>query len=307
MRPLISMLCSTLLCLVGSKVDAGPIAESISFSDQFKIDEMEGAQPDMRHPTFFSIRSPDGSKHGLTADIGTVFKTWLDKRVPPAHVKQDDRSLAIQITSDHDANEKDKIVFSPVQHNGSEHIEISPKSPTYYVSFKFFLDPSYQLPRGWLIHFQAWQCCGGHPPLAISVEPSSDPSGPVVMVFSVRDDEIENARYGGSKEIYKVQIPRSRWMRLSIELNPQPDGSPRKGHVGAWLDCRKLFSYEGPWSFIADRITSLSIQAKQKITSRIGLDLGIYRRRQATTQTIYFDDIKYGTSEEIATSCSSDE
>jgi hypothetical protein len=60
-----------------------------------------------------------------------------------------------------------------------------------------------------------------------------------------------------------------------------------------WFNGAQKFDYHGFWAFQpghADPVTH------QQFTSHLGIGLGIYRRRQAGTQIIYFDNIMYGSS-----------
>jgi hypothetical protein len=223
-------------------------------------------------------------KHKFTVDISTDFRVWLDRKLPPWDRRPNGRSLAIQITADRDVNEKDKILFGAVMHSDSDRIDINSADRSRYFAFDFMLDPSYETPNVWAIHVQAFQCCSGHPPFTVQVTPSRAKRSDVEFTFNVTDDALENAKPGATRQIYKMRVLRGEWNRMALHLRPSPDDQAEPGIVEMWLNGLKRFSYTGYWGF----------RPKSGTTTALGLDLGIYRRRQATTQTIYFSDIKYG-------------
>ena len=287
--------------IAGAAIDPPGLLQ-LDFSRRDHIDTYDPAL-DRDRPLYFYLRSfaDPGcvtTLHRYTADIGTDFATWLDERVP-TDSSGSDRSLAIKITSSIDENVKDKILFSVVAHDSDDHIRLLDVKNERYVSFNFMLDPHYELPHNWALHLQAWQCCGGHPPFAIKVSPGRDPQGPVEFDFTVSNDAIEA---GGERplSIYKVAISRGEWHNIILKLKPRPIGSSDSGEIAVWLDATKKFSWRGYWGYTPSRY---SMATKGLAKDNIGVELGIYRRRQSTTQTIFFDNIRFAnTFEEVAAS-----
>jgi hypothetical protein len=278
--------------LLGGSAPAPEIA--VHFSDAFTIDKSGFATRDLAKPFYFDLLPPDhAAPFRFVSDIGTDFNVWLDKRVPPGSEGAHNRSLAFRITAAEDINVKDKIMLSPVLHSAAHRIELGGRDSVHDFSFDFMLDPAYEVPRFWLVHMQVWQCCTGHPPFTLHVTPGQDPHGPVELAFGVTDDAQEAAHYGTFSTIYRMTVQRGVWNRMAFRLNPQPDGSPVPGSVTMWFNGVEKFDYHGFWGFQpghADPVTH------QPFTSHLGIDVGIYRRRQTGTQIIYFDNIVYGRS-----------
>jgi len=277
--------------LMGASAPAPDIA--LTFSDAFAVDKSGLATRDPAKPTYFNLLPPDQAPFHFVADIGTDFDVWLDPRVPPGSEGAHARSLGFKITADEDINVKDKIMLSPVLHSSAHRIDLGGGDTQRYFSFDFMLDPAYEVPRGWLVHMQVWQCCTGHPPFTVHVTPGRDKRGPVEFAFDVTDDAQEAAHYGIPAIIYRMGVQRGVWNRMAFRLNPQADGSGAPGDITMWLNGAQKFDYHGFWAFQpghADPVTHVPF------TSRVGIDLGIYRRRQPSTQIIYFDNIRYGRS-----------
>ena len=268
----------------------------LSFDERYTIDKPQLPQPNMEKPTFFNLHSPDGTSRYFTADKGTRFNAWLASEVPPSSSAPNKRSLGMTITSTDDLNTKDKILFSVVPHNGPAHIDTQDPGSTHNISFDMMLDKGYQVPKYWALHLQVWQCCGGHPPFTIGVVPGAVPNGPVNLKFNIADDVIDSNTNGQGQELARIETQRGRWMHITLNLDPQPDGASRAGHAKGWLDCKPLFSYDGNWGYVPSKDNAHAIAAHAEFTTRFGIDLGIYRRRNPTTQTVYFDNISYGPS-----------
>jgi hypothetical protein len=199
--------------------------------------------------------------------------------------------LAIQIHSDQDINVKDKVLFDAIPFKSQQNIDLRSADSTRYFSFAFMIDPSYETPKGWLLHVQAWQCCGGHPPFTIQVTPNRDKGSPIEFTFVVVDD-VSDAPINPGRVIYKMPVRRGEWNTMTLKLEPRPDDAIQPGEIQMWLNGESKFVYRGHWGFIpSDRGESKAV-----ITSAIGINIGVYRRRQATTQTIYFDNIRYGST-----------
>jgi hypothetical protein len=286
------------LCLV----EGAATAElQLEFSDKFEIDRSRFATRDMSKPFYFSVigpsfpgdPSPDGFR--FTVDKGTNFNVWLDPTVQPHNRRgAGERSLAVQITADYDENVKDKIMFQINPKGGDKKLDIIEPVPSRFVRFDFMLDRDYDTPHNWLLHFQAWQCCGGVPPFTIHVQPSNDKNSGIEFVFLVVDDKDRTANpFGMGREIYRMPVARGEWKSMALMLDPSFDDSGRPGEIAMWLDGDKKFDWRGNWGF---RPEQSAPNHDGKMTPEMDLNLGVYRRRQTTTQTIYFNNIRFGGS-----------
>lgn len=273
----------------------------LDFSDRFQIDRSKFGSRDMSKPFYFGVvgpsfpgdPSPDGFR--FTVDKGTNFNVWLDPAAPPHNRPgEGDRSLAVQITADYDENVKDKIMFQINPTGGDKKLDITEPAPSRFVSFDFMLDKDYETPHNWLLHFQAWQCCGGVPPFTIHVQPSKDKHSAIEFVFYAVDDKDKAANpFGRGREIYRMPVARGEWKSIALMLDPSFDDSGHPGEIAMWLDGDKKFDWRGNWGFMPEQAAP---NLDGKMTPEIVLNLGVYRRRQTTTQTIYFDNIRFGGS-----------
>ncbi|WP_175345302.1 heparin lyase I family protein [Bradyrhizobium sp. ORS 375] len=274
--------------------DSNPIVD-LDFDEKYSIDQVSTKEA-AKKPLYFYLQKRNGGypqvdPYRFTVDIGTDFQTWLDHRVPPSSKRSDDRSLALEITAHINENVKDKILVSPVAHNGPNHMTVAGEASKRFISFDFLLDPNYEAPNGWALHLQAWQCCSGHPPFAIRVTPSQIKSAPIEFNFVVTNDSLERDQFGVPRSIFKTQIARDRWYHMALELEPRPVGSKEPGRIVVWLNGSTLFDWRGFWGFEPNENSPYT---RGLVRDAIGIDLGVYRRRQATTQTILFDHIKFG-------------
>ena len=276
---------------------AGDPSVEFNFTSASQIDTSQFATRDPKHPFYFDLlHGPENTlshrtRTPFTVDIGTDFKAWLSDRIPPGRNQFGARSLAIQIISQVNENVKDKIFFDPVPHASVEHIDIDAKDTLHYLSYSFMLDESYTVPHNWLIHMQAWQCCGGHPPFTMSVSTGSDPKGPVEVTFGLRDDFVETEENGREQILYRTTVQRGEWINIGLALEPRADGDKRAGSATMWWNGVEKFSYRGFWGY---RPGGHPVDGHE-VLPYIGIDLGTYRRRQKGSQIVYFDNIRYGT------------
>lgn len=284
----------TILVFTAGATLAEPYTK-LQFSDQFSIDDKQIANRDRTKPFYFHMANRKGITESnplaFTVDTGTSFNVWLDKQVPQSSEKlANARSLAIQITADHDENMKDKIFFDAVPHWSNQKMLVN--GGPRYIAFDFMLDPHYELPTAWAIHLQAWQCCSGHPPFAMSITPSKDKSGPAELFFGFRDDLLEHQKGSPAKTIYSMNINRGEWNNFVLQLDPETDDSAQPGVLAMWLNGKPRFCFKAHWGFGPGRVGDDG----HKITNAMGVDIGIYRRRQSTTQTVYFNNIRSGAT-----------
>lgn len=271
----------TALSIVPAHAQHPPIA-TYDFPYGTSID-IPHAERDMNLPYFFKLSIPGAgqldSASGFTADKGTEFAVWLDNK--DSHLIKNSRSLGIKITSETALNVKDKIVFSPIMHNSPRAIDIRARDRTRFVSFDFMLDQRYEVPTNWLIHFQAFQCCNSRPPFSIQVMSGGDKAGDVIFIFYIIDDELNRLGSTHMRELFRQTVTRGFWNNMVLKLRPSPD-EDSAGDVEMWLNGEMKFAAEAHWGYEPDKVLHEPF---------IGFDIGIYRRRQKTTQIIYFDNI----------------
>jgi hypothetical protein len=235
----------------------------------------------------------------LHAEGDTHFKVWLDPKVP---VQQNPdraaRSLAVQITSDTDAHKKDKIFLALVPDDAANHLTEDAKDNMRFVSFDFMLDPHYEKPTAWAMHFQAWQCCGGHPPFTMEVTPGADPKGPIDITFGLRDDIAENNPDHSRTLLSSIRLKRGEWHNFAFALSPQSDNSKQQGMIAMWLDGKERFSFKGPWGYDPQQHTTRG----HLVSDKIAIEFGVYRQRQRTTQTVYFQHLHFRSEKPSALS-----
>jgi hypothetical protein len=270
------------------------LISSLVFSLSNEIDNSKFSNRDLSRPFYFLIHGPPGfGSYPFTVDIGSDFNVWLDKRVHPyRRFGNIARSLAISLTSEQDKNVKDKIFLNAVPHQSSEHTSVSSPDNERFISFDMMLDKFYQVPRYWLIHFQAFQCCGGHPILVMRVNPGKSNDKEITIEIAVSSDESETAAYGQPTVVGSFAVERERWFHVVFDLKPSVCGMSG-GKVQASVDGVSVADWAGCWGYKPDPPSAVE---PDKVTQDIGFDIGIYRRRQPTTQTIYVDNILYGTT-----------
>jgi hypothetical protein len=264
----------------------------ISFSQASVVDQKAIDQRDRSEPFFFEISNVGGGGAlPFTVDKGSNFRVWLDRRTP-GRAGNMARSLALTLSSDVDDDVKDKIFFDAVPWKSQTHLSAIGDARERFVSFDIDLAKPYDKPKYWVIHMQAWQCCGGHPPLVLAVVPGQSDESKITLEFAVRNDDSERENYGQEIQLAKFVVERDRWLHVAMDLEPAPIGGPM-GKVRAWIDGKMLVDWKGHWAYAP---TSLSQVTHGELRPDIGIDLGIYRRRQPGMQTVLIDNIKYGDS-----------
>lgn len=256
----------------------------LDFEERFLLNKAEvrgQEQPRLRGP----VRDFD-----FTVDTGTQYDVWLDAR----HAASGRRSLALKIYSERNENVKDKIELNIVKHNEPGRLTLD-EDGARYLGFDFMLDRQYETPRGWALHVQAWQCCGLNPPFAIFVVPSPDKNSEVEFRFVVRDDreQTKSAATSAGKEVYRLKVPRGEWNNMVIRMEPSHNDDTREGRLAMWFNKSLKFDYRGDWGYTPGQIAR---KRNKEMRPEMAIKVGIYRRRQATTQIIYFDNIRYGTT-----------
>jgi hypothetical protein len=300
-------LCSALIAAAPLHARAAPPREGslyqapapgidVAFSSLCRVDTSHFNDHDPKNLFYFNLYcpGPPGTPDlvfPLHAQGDTQFKVWLDPKLPPNQKNSPAaRSLGIQITSNVNQPKKDKIVFALVPVEDAKHLSADAPDNRRYVAFDFMLDPKYEKPTAWVMHFQAWQCCGGHPPFTMEVLPGHDPAGPIDATFGIRDDAAENRRDHPRTVLAGVRLKRGEWYNIVFQLEPQSDSSSRPGTLAMWLDGKKRFNYTGHWGY-----QPMETRVRDHLVhDQFSIELGIYRQRQTTTQTIYFQNLRYG-------------
>lgn len=265
--------------------------------DSFKLDFEEGFQlnkADVAGKASLKLRGP-ARDFDFTIDAGTQYDVWVDA----IHAAGGGRSLALKIYSDKDENVKDKIELNVVKHYDPERVRLG-DNISHYLSFDFMLDPKYEAPKSWVLHVQVWQCCGMNPPFAIFVAPNTARNGDVEFRFVVRDDieQRKDAAASAGKEVYRMNIARGEWNNMIIKMDPSDDDDTKEGRLAMWYNGSLKFDYRGDWGYTPGQIAK---KHNKEMLSDMAIKVGIYRRRQATTQILYFDNIRVGTTYDSVT------
>jgi hypothetical protein len=263
------------------------------------------------------VRGPDGktATYALVVDKGTPYRARIDTDGAAGGKKGSLALTALPSSRDpeHPEHRKDKVQLhlDDINDGATSDMDINSAADTRYVGFDMKLDPSYENPpRGsFLIHFQAHQERGGHPPFAIWVRPTQDVKGPVTLELYAVDDAGENHFYKDRPEnwrrrLYSLEMERGRWYRLVVFLQPAYNGSGREGRIGFWVDGDQKLNWTGDWGFRpgesargAERVKAREKRGNDKpVENGIQLGLGIYRSMQQRTQTVYFNNVVIGNS-----------
>jgi hypothetical protein len=268
----------------------------LSLSDQSWIDERALEKHDPGRLFYFNLHVAAANglparTFPLHAEGDTDFKVWLDKKVPPyGNEGPGARSLGIRISAKENEARKDKIFLALVPDQSPDHMRQDAPDNRRFVSFDFMLDPGYEVPLGWAMHFQAWQRCGANPPFTMEVLPGRDRMGPINVTFGVRDDAEALKPRHPRLILYKMGLMRGEWHNIVFELAPQSDSSTLHGSLAMWFDGKKRFSYAGHWGYSPTQPPP----SGSVCNDRMSLELGVYRGKQPTTQTIYFQNLRYG-------------
>jgi hypothetical protein len=166
-----------------------------------------------------------------------------------------------------------------------------------YVGFALKLDPKfYEAPRRWVLHFQAWQCCGrGSPPLSLRTVPARpfNPLAPISFALIRRTDaDLESTPNTGEPlrfidGSHRIGLQRGRWYRIVFRLRPGLD--PAAG-VSMWVDGVLVLDYRGRWGYSPD--------VRARVRDTYSVKLGIYRHAHDAMQQVELDSIRWGLSRE---------
>ena len=90
-----------------------------------------------------------------------------------------------------------------------------------YVSFDFMLQRIMRIRETRVIHFQAWQCCSGHPPLVIEVSHSPRNDKKIGMALAIANDETEKQHYGQRVVLAEFAVSRNEWTHVVLALRTE--------------------------------------------------------------------------------------
>lgn len=267
----------------------------LHFSSSNKIDQDNISKRDRTRPFYFNIENLSArGQLPFTVDIGSDFRVWLDERTPKwvESETSSSRSLALALASEVDENVKDKVFFNAVPWKSNDRALATGDRTKRFISFDMNLATPYDTPKYWVIHFQAWQCCSGHPPFVMAVLPKESNADKITLELAIRNDESERARYGQEIQIAKFEVARNHWFHVAMELEPSVMGET-VGKIRSWVNGKEIVDWRGHWGYAP---TKMSDVTNGELKPEIGFDLGVYRRRQPGTQTVLIDNIRYGTS-----------
>ena len=175
--------------------------------------------------------------------------------------------------------------------HGSAAIDSSGED-TRFVSFNIMFDKGYEVSRHWVMHLRALECCGGTPPLTLNVTPSEDKQAPIELTLGVRDEFTTYLPGSPEHILYKEQITRGVWKDVVLQIQPGPVSMGRARRVGLWMNGIHVLDWSGNWGYPAIPDPNKGGRA----SNMMGIDVGTYRRRQASTQVIYFNDMRWGNT-----------
>lgn len=141
----------------------------------------------------------------------------------------------------------------------------------FYHGFSIYVPyTGFTAPTSWEAFGQFWQHPDVAPPLALEFVANSDP---LEYRIVYRNDT-------GFYEIYRGEMPRGEWVDFIVRAK----FSTSSGDIKVWQDYGVVAEYTGKLGFSGKGTT---------VTAKVGL----YREAgQTITQSVFFDQIKYGTT-----------
>ncbi len=148
----------------------------------------------------------------------------------------------------------------------------------------------FDTPTQWLLVSQIWQeCTSEQPPVALYIIPNSNP---LKYRIKVRwEDHIGNYSADNGLTVHEGEINKYTWYNVVFRLVPSHTADSVDGQVALWINGTLIFNYIGDWGYIPQSQGGIA-----GMTSNILCKAGLYRRRQDTTQVMFVDQIKYGTT-----------
>lgn len=319
---------------------AGPLRFDLQFGDEYVLNPPTTTAPNGAPRPRLSFLTPEGvlRRRDLTVDTGSRYRAWLHEEV--AATDNDDSclpicaegrsALAFQLTNAGTAGDhvKEKVMMpltDPKNIAGTE-IPMWTSTPRpRYVSFDFKVDPAFQLSDMdmFTIHFQLLQG-GGHP--VFTMETQRNPNGELDLVFYYTNDETEELFrcIDGNRwdyDLYRVEfhrvrnIARDEWKKYVFEFIPPHGGTdPAANPLNPG---RIAVDVGGTGQFVATNGVFWGYKANPALLPYTNVDsncgwvnrpqatlkgsIGIYRPRETAVHTVYFDNVRFGTTLEAVT------
>lgn len=319
----------TIVCLVQASIALADPLMNLTFDEEYWMmaptSDPENGDP---RPVLGYVSESSSKFSEIVIDIGTPYRTWLHSEIspqpdsslcPPAcAIKR--TALGFQITPSValGSHKKDKVQLSIEDRaeTAKTHIPFGEVDETRaYVAFDLMLDPTYSAAESdeFVIHFQLVQG-GGHPIFTMQGEKHPDSVNDVDLVFYTTNDATEDAFRCAltsptyHEEFYRLPMPKGIWKTIVVQFIPpyvtnlsggacgRADGC---GQVAVFLDHSTTLvdRFQGRWGFELDRDPACAEEEKSAPALPFAAaGLGIYRSPQQATQTIYFDNVKFGTT-----------
>jgi len=304
----------SLLALVLASLGQASVASAttpilgFSFDENFWIAAPTGPSPNGDPRPVINNNTPAGVKSSeIVIDTGTPYRTWLHSEVAAPGVKR--TALGFQVTPSYTSptHKKDKVQLSIADRANRVPTQIpftNAQETRRYVAFEVMLDPTYVAPESteFDIHFQLVQG-GKHPIFTMRGVKSATPGG-VDLIFyiandSTADDECDGKPY--HQEFYAIRnVQRGSWLPVVVQFIPpyqtacgRTDGC---GQLRVYRDHSTSYdgAYNGLWGYT--RLSKCALPDATPVSSFAEAGVGIYRSPQPTTQTIYFTNVKFGST-----------
>ncbi len=242
--------------------------------------------------------TPDNQTYDFTILEDTKYSAWLS----PSQSSTPPYSLGITNfpAVPPDSDTRDKTVFHIIKHDGPNAINMY-DSKVSYLSFDMQFANDYQVPSEnyYVLHMQVWQSAESDskapPPFSIYVRPNKNPNADISVLFVVRDNktleekgETKYERFRKGKIVYEQKVKRGQWYKMQFKLKPDPNFSNTTGEIQIALN-NKTFTYKGAWGYTSS--------GDLQVRPEAGINIGVYRMRHMRKQTVYFDNISYGTED----------
>lgn len=167
-----------------------------------------------------------------------------------------------------------------------------PMRARHAFGFSVFIPTGHQPPRGaqWEILTQFWQTACGSPPLAIDLQPNTDP---LVYRVLMRNDTTGYQPTQPARTLAKGTLPRNQWVQISIEFNLHPTDPSKADFI---LYVNGVMVPNGLTHTDTIGYSHVAADCAYPVNDTVTIKNGIYRGGDAwtSTQVAYFDDVRYG-------------
>ena len=330
--PLFAATAMATLCLAPSVSATPGLVYSLAFDEAFVIDAPTklAGNGDPR-PVLSFADGDDIRSRSITVDKGSRYRTWLQSEVaavdvvedcpPNCGIERDQLAFQIGKPAPDATHIKEKVMLpltDPKNVVGTQIPTWSAEAEPRYVSFDFMVDPTFEPSRMELftIHFQLMQG-SGHPVFTMETQRVGKRFD---LVFYYTNDETEeDFRCAGPaweyglyrREFHRVQdITLGEWKTYVFEFvapfgGTDPGRAPLNpgriavdvGNTGVWADTGGAF-----WGYRENSdATPYECGYVTRPTPRMNGTIGIYRAAEGVTQTVHFDNVRFGTTVEAVT------